>query len=1732
MNAGEVFVRLGALFEGHNFDKYDRANARAATHRDKSVKLKADFDGRGFDLFNRASKQAEGGLISLGSRLPLVKWGALGAGAVAAAVALTQLTAAVAPLSGALAALPAGASAAVQGIASILLATRGVGTAVTAVMQAQNTASRDAVGNLQRNRSAAESVRSAEMSLQQAKRSSKLAEEELTRARREAIRELEDMKLAAEGAAEGETAAQQALVRARQNLARVEGDPTSRALDLAEAQERVREAITGVKSATLDSSRAEEDYNRARDKGFKGTDRYRSAQRGVTQAHRSENEALRSLRLTIRDTNLALSQATGGTLAVQDAMQNLPARARQFVNFLVGLRPKLHELRETAADNLFPGLEMGITGAMKNLPVFNRLVGETSGAVGQLSAEFGTALGSRGWGKDLTTQGERNVTTITRLGRALWSIIEAVRHYTLASGRLQDFLSRNILLWARQREENAKAARESGQAAATFDNTIRVMQRLAAIGQNLWATFRNIGHAANDSATGGDTLLRALVRLTQRMEDWTGSARGQRDMIGLFDGVRGATSRVFQALGDLISRYRELRREGKNQMDALAIVMGETISRAIENAVRLMGENGPRVAKAFIEGFLAADIWGKLFIGGWLLRRLGGQVAFAAAGATAAKWLTGGMIARGAAGAGGAASAEGVGAILAGGGAATGLRAGLGVAARRAGAAGLGIALIAGISAAFGDKSEETSFAGKVNNFLRGAFGKSARDFPKQASDIRRRILRGLQPRGSDEERELLALNPDPAIRRNIRDQYSGDSGLSDDVRRQLNRLREIRRSAEKLFGERIVLRLGVNERDLFRIKQNFKDMKEGGTFSVKELKEAVDVNLDLITRNMDTHTAEGQRVVTRNFRAAMIAVKNSLQAGRISTGEAMRAIEMLMDKHSFAGRQATRTNFVAAVRTIRTTMAEGGKVTDKGMDAIRRIMLAYLESFGIKGREARLLVKTYDATDIARMTGGDTRLPDQHGGGQGHSHGAATGGIIGRWGERGRDRVPIVVGRGEAILNWAQQMIVNTALRARGMTRGLRDVFAMTSGIRHGYQTGGMVSIPGTGQTIDRRILPDVTAIMRRFRTTVNAGYAPTGHAAGGEHPLGLATDMIPGRGGTWGMVDQLAQFAEPSQNNPRYPWRWVGYTGDPDHGPGNHIHLSWLHGPGFPAAWVATMGGKLRGIIGGRIPRMKLRGPDSAFKAYAQRGLDVVRLGAQRRMNQVLQTPMGGQAEGHEPSPDGPTGSDAGLMQRIARARGWNFGDWWEVDRRESAHGTNLYNEGSGAALRGQFMPGLTQGHYGPGSAPWLHPSMTQQIWSMARYIKERYGNPTKALEHHNAFNWYDQGGVAGFQGGGWAGLPDVLTRVPGATPPAAQGSQFAGLPAELQVTDQVEGSLPVGGNTLKDVASNVTSRVGALRGNIRGYIQQIARLGDDYKRRSTFYDQSEELIVLNPGDRGYDPATAEAKTGFKNGPYIDQSALDKKTGELQDLVKVQTAIQKAYRSYIQSIARMVRIYRGAQHRLRELITSKMPKGKAQKYRNQITAFGRAIKNLRGNIYTVRGDRADAWLGLQDILQELNTLTPDAQREVDQGRADLAGSAGDDPNVQAQLEQANQRIAALQAGARSQLLAATVLAGPGDIGRGGSTARGAVTDPTGVPGPGYVVSSSGQVIPVVGPDGSGGAVVPVGSQDQGGINLTVHISSVVPYTSDQARQVIGAAVAGIEGQKPRISSQTEVEL
>ena len=162
-------------------------------------------------------------------------------------------------------------------------------------------------------------------------------------------------------------------------------------------------------------------------------------------------------------------------------------------------------------------------------------------------------------------------------------------------------------------------------------------------------------------------------------------------------------------------------------------------------------------------------------------------------------------------------------------------------------------------------------------------------------------------------------------------------------------------------------------------------------------------------------------------------------------------------------------------------------------------------------------------------------------------------------------------------------------------------------TGTRRVARGGRFVAIPGfPGEQIDRRLLKDIAYLKSKYKIAITDGYAhdrPRRTAASTRAASPL--DIVPGAGGSWADIDRLARWAEPRQDRPRAPFRWVGYNGDSGHGRGHHLHLSWKHSAPSAARrrkWVEVLSFKADRADGPRRATSP-RSPPARTAAWAAR-------------------------------------------------------------------------------------------------------------------------------------------------------------------------------------------------------------------------------------------------------------------------------------------------------------------------------------------------------------------------------------------------------------------------------------------------------------------------------------------------------------------------------------------------
>lgn len=633
----KIQAELGADYNPRGFAQYEhalnKAKRQAAASRVFKAHLGADFDENAFRAYTReldaagdgnrrfrgSMRGAEDGLLSFASRIPLVKWGLLAGGAYSTIAPLTALAGSLGQLFGLLGAVPGLAITAGAALGTLVLGFGGVGSALKAAWDGQAKAGQDAAKATKQASAGTEQVHAAEQQLTDAHKRQTRAETDLTRARGKAREELAKMRQEARDAANAEADASLSLRQARVELDKVRRGPHTN-LELDQAKQAVRDA---EEEARKSGAARERISKRVAHADLEHMPAMVAARRRVQDADAAVAKAEHGVARAHEQTAQQAAAASGSAATLATAMNKLSPAGQHFVRWAESrLFPVFRNLRAHASAGLLPGVERGTNAALKNVPVWERAIDRVSAALGRGAEAQGRFLGQRSTGQDLDKMFASSARTIDQASTASIHWERGLLNVGVAARPLVDWLGRMDVHLSRVFEHWAQGGRESGKLERFFKRTEVTTERVVRILWNLGAALVNIGSEGR-KAWGGD-MLKNMDTATKHLREWTESKSGRAELTDWFTTWRRRWEAVGDAISFVVGRYRELRKEGKTTGEALSIMLADTISKAIPIAIKAVAERAPHIAEAFVQGFLAANVWGKLAIGGWLLAKLGG----------------------------------------------------------------------------------------------------------------------------------------------------------------------------------------------------------------------------------------------------------------------------------------------------------------------------------------------------------------------------------------------------------------------------------------------------------------------------------------------------------------------------------------------------------------------------------------------------------------------------------------------------------------------------------------------------------------------------------------------------------------------------------------------------------------------------------------------------------------------------------------------------------------------------------------------------------------------------------------------------------------------------------------------------------------------------------------------------------------------------------------------------
>lgn len=542
-------------------DRYRRSTRETTREQERSRRSTRDSE-RSFLGLDGMMARLNRTSTFFSKTLRLLKWPALIAGAGAALQGVNALTggvvalvSALSPLSGLLITIPAGLGTFAQALSVGLLAVMGVKDAVKSLNDQELKAGATAEDTAKRRRSAAAQVRSASEQLADAERGEESAVRDLSEARKDAVDTLVDMRNAAVDARFGEEGAQLSLRRAISDLRKAEADPKTSMLDLEELELRVRESRQQLKEARIDSKRAREEDRKAQRGGVRGDPGVVEARRQLADAEREVQRSARGVSEAERDAQESLGETSTAARKVEESFASLSPEAQKFSRFLFSLKPQLQGIQEVSAKGFLPGAEKGITSALRNLPVVNRVVGATSKVLGNLSERAGDLFGSKGFGRDFERIGKGNARTLGLLGRggehltkALTKVLVVAQPFLRWTGKYLNHLS----AWV---ERTVEVNRKNGDMARFFGRTRQVVERLTSIIGSLGGFLHVVGEEA---APLGRQILEAFDEGAEGLERWSESTKGRNSIAQYFEDARGPLWEAGRLVRDIVKAFFEL----------------------------------------------------------------------------------------------------------------------------------------------------------------------------------------------------------------------------------------------------------------------------------------------------------------------------------------------------------------------------------------------------------------------------------------------------------------------------------------------------------------------------------------------------------------------------------------------------------------------------------------------------------------------------------------------------------------------------------------------------------------------------------------------------------------------------------------------------------------------------------------------------------------------------------------------------------------------------------------------------------------------------------------------------------------------------------------------------------------------------------------------------------------------------------------------------------------------
>lgn len=382
------------------------------------------------------------------------------------------------------------------------------------------------------------------------------AEARLNEVRKEAAERIEQLKFGAEDAAISEKKAGLELQKARESLARAQDlPPNSRArkeaeLAFQEADLNYRRAIDKNSDLKKEVAEVTADGTRSAEEEVENSKEVVAAKDALTEATYDEKRADDAKTLAKKKLADAEKGIGGGGGGGGDPFAGLNESQKKFAKFIVDLKPKIDELKESAGKNLFPKLEIAIQNLVDKLfPSLNKILADTGTALGDAAIDFSKIVTEADNLKNLNTVAGTNKDTIGKLGTVVGNLYSTFLSLLSAADPLVRRFTDWVVTLTDGWKASVEARNQTGKLTKIFNDAGDVAAQLGRIISNIGGAFLEMGKAAAGPGSGGQMIFDYLEEATEKFKTFAKTTNEDGSLAEYFRVVSENFTKVLDIIG-------------------------------------------------------------------------------------------------------------------------------------------------------------------------------------------------------------------------------------------------------------------------------------------------------------------------------------------------------------------------------------------------------------------------------------------------------------------------------------------------------------------------------------------------------------------------------------------------------------------------------------------------------------------------------------------------------------------------------------------------------------------------------------------------------------------------------------------------------------------------------------------------------------------------------------------------------------------------------------------------------------------------------------------------------------------------------------------------------------------------------------------------------------------------------------------------------------------------------